>query len=303
MARLSASVRAASSSSRVRSPTASTTASTVAGSSRSRRVASSDRSRWLRTRLTRMSTSSGANPRRRPMSRHDLDAGVGVVPGKALADVVEQGAHEQEIGTADGRGQGGGFGRRLQEVPVDGEAVEGVALGPVAHGRPLGDEPARAGPAGRGLRGRRWPGARRPAPGPVPAASRRATAWAGPGECSARMSRVAPGDGQLPFGGHGGDPQGQAGVAVDVGVGAEDDRLALLGRPSAAPASATPGSTGRGGSSPPGPSPPPRRPPRRRRRPPRGVLHRVRRRQTSSATQATVRPASAMAPMRASASA
>ena len=96
----------------------------------------------------------------------DGHADLGVVPGKALPDVVEQGSDQQEVGPADPVGQGGGVGGRLQEVPVDGEAVVRISLGLVAHRRPLGEVVARAICAGRAPPGRRWPGGRWPVPGP-----------------------------------------------------------------------------------------------------------------------------------------
>ena len=59
----------------------------------------------------------------------------------ALADVVEERAHQQKVRSRhppdEGRRLSGGF----EQVPVDGEAVVGVALGLVAHRRPLGQEP------------------------------------------------------------------------------------------------------------------------------------------------------------------
>ena len=66
---------------------------------------------------------------------------VGVVARVALADVVEQGAEHEQVGPAHAVGQRGGVGRRLPEVPVDGEAVVGVALRAAAHRRPLGQQP------------------------------------------------------------------------------------------------------------------------------------------------------------------
>ena len=69
-----------------------------------------------------------------------LHADRGVVAREALADVVEQGADEEEVGPLDPSGQAGGERGGLEQVPVDGEAVVGVALGLVAHGGPLGEE-------------------------------------------------------------------------------------------------------------------------------------------------------------------
>ena len=58
----------------------------------------------------------------------DLHAGLGVVALVALADVVEQRAEHEQVGSGDAVDELGGVGRRLPEVPVDGEAVVGVAL-------------------------------------------------------------------------------------------------------------------------------------------------------------------------------
>jgi hypothetical protein len=62
-----------------------------------------------------------------------LYAHLGVVAGEPLADVVEKRADEQEIGALHPVGQGGGVGRGLEQVPVHGEPVVGVALGLVAY--------------------------------------------------------------------------------------------------------------------------------------------------------------------------
>ena len=53
---------------------------------------------------------------------------VGVVARVALADVVEQRAEHEQVGPGDPVDELGGVGGRLPEVPVDGEAVVGVAL-------------------------------------------------------------------------------------------------------------------------------------------------------------------------------
>jgi hypothetical protein len=78
---------------------------------------------------------------------HLLDhhlAGDGVVgparAGEALADVVQPGADEEQVGAVDLGGVLGGGGRRLAQVTVDGEAVVGVALGPAADRGPLREE-------------------------------------------------------------------------------------------------------------------------------------------------------------------
>ena len=71
----------------------------------------------------------------------DLDAGVGVVAGAALAEVVEERAQHEQVGAGHGCGprrrDRGGF----EEVPVDGEAVVGVALRSRSHRLPLGEDP------------------------------------------------------------------------------------------------------------------------------------------------------------------
>ena len=79
-------------------------------------------------------------------------------PGSALAEVVEQGAEQQQVGPIDAVGQRGRVGRRLPQVPVDGEAVVRVALRSAAHGAPTRAGCARAGHAGRATRTRRWRG-------------------------------------------------------------------------------------------------------------------------------------------------
>ena len=61
-------------------------------------------------------------------------------PGKALADVVQERADEEEVRPIDAVGQLGGERGGLQEVTVDGEGVVGVALRLVAHRRPLRNE-------------------------------------------------------------------------------------------------------------------------------------------------------------------
>ncbi len=67
----------------------------------------------------------------------DLDADVDVVARVALADVVQQRAHHEQVGAVDPVDEGRGVGRRLAQVTVDGEAVVGVALRLAAHRLPL----------------------------------------------------------------------------------------------------------------------------------------------------------------------
>ena len=75
---------------------------------------------------------------RGPIVSEQLDADLGVVARVALADVVQQGAEHQQVGTVGAGDQRRRRWRRLHEVPVDGEAVVGVALRLAAHRLPLG---------------------------------------------------------------------------------------------------------------------------------------------------------------------
>jgi hypothetical protein len=69
-------------------------------------------------------------------------AGDGVVVApqadEALADVVEPGPDQEEVGPGDPADEVGGAHRGLAQVPVDREAVVGVALRAAADRRPLG---------------------------------------------------------------------------------------------------------------------------------------------------------------------
>ncbi len=139
----SAMVRACSrASSSAEPPTASATTASVGGSSRSRRVAVSGSSRCWRT--------SGDDGRRVAVRQPDPggdrpgDAGAdrGVVDaGRALADVVQQRAEQQQVRPGDASAQAGRAGRGLQQVPVDRVPVDGVVLGAEAHRVPLGQQP------------------------------------------------------------------------------------------------------------------------------------------------------------------
>ena len=77
---------------------------------------------------------------------HEGDAGDGVIARIALAEVVQPGADEKQIRTRDPPGQRRRLHGRLPQVPVNGEAVVGVALGAASNGRPLrqhaSDQPA-----------------------------------------------------------------------------------------------------------------------------------------------------------------
>ncbi len=82
----------------------------------------------------------GREPHARGDVLDDLHADGGVVAGITLADVVQKRADQEQIRPLDPIGQLGGECRGLQEVPVDGEGVVGVALGLVAYRGPLGNE-------------------------------------------------------------------------------------------------------------------------------------------------------------------
>ena len=151
----------------------------------------------------------------------DHHAGFGVVAGEALAQVVEEGADEQQVGPVDSVDEAGGVGASLEQVAVHGEAVVRVALGLVAYGRPLRqvalEEPATV----EGLDGGdgRTPGGEHPhQDGPQ---------RVGPGHIRGRglagqqVERV-PGDGQVVLGRHRGQPEGEGGVPGRIGVVGED---------------------------------------------------------------------------------
>src|SRR5204862_120987 len=63
------------------------------------------------------------------------------IAGRALADVAEPSAHEQEVRTRDVAPESRRLGRGLTQMPVNGEAVVGVALRTATDGRPLGQHP------------------------------------------------------------------------------------------------------------------------------------------------------------------
>ena len=66
---------------------------------------------------------------------------LGVVAGQALAQVVEQRAHEQQVGPGDLADQLARLGHGLEEVAVHREPMEGVALRTAAYQLPLGEHP------------------------------------------------------------------------------------------------------------------------------------------------------------------
>ncbi len=72
---------------------------------------------------------------------HEIHADLGVISRVALADVVQEGAHQQEVGPFHPSGESGRFRRGLQQVPVDGEPVVDVALRPASARLPFRQEP------------------------------------------------------------------------------------------------------------------------------------------------------------------
>ena len=136
------------------SPTASAKRLIVRASPRSRRVAVSASSRWLRTTHANSSVPAGSRPMRPATVARDLDPHDRVVAGAALGDVVQQRGEQQHVApAAPGHlaveagtqrvvrvEQRRALGDGLERVPVDGEAVVGVALRPRPHVLPLGQQ-------------------------------------------------------------------------------------------------------------------------------------------------------------------
>ena len=75
-----------------------------------------------------------------PDALDQVDTDDRVVPLVALAEVMEERAEHEEVGPRDPVGELGRVGRRLPQVPIDGVAVVGVALGPGPDWRPLGQQ-------------------------------------------------------------------------------------------------------------------------------------------------------------------
>ena len=80
-----------------------------------------------------------AHPRRDHL--HHLGAHDGMITIEALADVVQEGGCEQQVGPVDPARHLSRVHGCFHEVAVDGEAVQGVALGQAAHVLPLGKQP------------------------------------------------------------------------------------------------------------------------------------------------------------------
>lgn len=180
-----------------------------------------------------------------------------VVARPALADVVQERGHQQQVGAADPAGEGGGPYRRLDQVPVHGPGVHGVALGAAAHPLPVREQP---GDQALGLQGlphghRRLP---RPQQGEQLFAG---LGRPGHGERFALRRESAygvQGDGQTRLRGGRAEPQGEDGIAVGAcgqgqyGLAVGLDHAFGQGRPrghpvaAAAQQSAEPGPGGAG---------------------------------------------------------
>lgn len=150
-----------------------------------------------------------------------------MVAGPALADVVQQRGDQQQVGAVDAAGELGGAHGRLDEVPVDGPDVHGVALGAAAHPLPVGQH---AGDQALGLQ--RLPdldgGLSRAEQGHELLA-RLGGPWGGQG---ADTRRHAPygvqGERESGLGGGGRGPQREHGVAVGARGPGEHDFAVLL---------------------------------------------------------------------------
>ena len=157
-ARASASVSASSSASASASEHLGEQASTVAGSSGSRVVAVSASSRCQRTSSAIRSTASGVEAHPGRDGPGDRLAGHAVLGQAALADVVEQRGDQQHVGSRDVPDQRRGLDAGLDDVPVDGEAVDRRGVREQPDPLPLRQDP--------GQRARSPPGS------PTPAAAR-----------------------------------------------------------------------------------------------------------------------------------
>ncbi len=156
----------------------------------------------------------------------DLDSHVGVVAGPALADVVQQGAEQQQVGPVDLAGRRRRGGGCLQQVPVDGEAVVGIALRPAAHRLPLGQQPDEQPDLVECLHGadHGWAGGEQGHQGlPCRVRPRCRHGWGFAGKPVEGVSA----DGDAGPGRRGGGPQDQRGIAGGIGVPSEL-RLAVL---------------------------------------------------------------------------
>ena len=137
VASASASVSACSRSSISGVPTAAATAATVAGSSRSRRVAVSGSSRWWRTRVTRMSVSAGSKPSRGARSATTATPASVWSPGQPLPMSCSSAPTSSRSGRSTRRVKAAALDGGLDEVAVDGEPVDRVALRPAADPLPV----------------------------------------------------------------------------------------------------------------------------------------------------------------------
>ncbi len=140
-------------------------------------------------------------------------AGDRVVSRPALADVVQERGHQQQVGAADPAGEGGGPHGRLDQVPVDRPGVDGIALGAAAHPLPVREQPGDQALGLQGLphRHRRLP---RPQQGQQLLAGLGRPGHRERFPLRRESAYGVQGDGQTRLGGGRGEPQGEDGIAV-----------------------------------------------------------------------------------------
>ena len=105
-------------------------------------MATAGRSRWSSTIATSVSTSAASKPMRRAMRSARTTPFSVWSPGRPLPRSWRSVPTSSRSGRATSRMSSQAWVDRLQEMAVDGEAVEGVALRPAPHQLPLGQDPA-----------------------------------------------------------------------------------------------------------------------------------------------------------------
>ncbi len=165
---------------------------------------------------------ASGKPQPRGEAADDFDADRSVVVALALADVVKEPAEQQQVRSAHGSGEGCCAGRRLHQMPVDGEAVVGVALRPIADRFPLREVPHPDAALVKRLDGGdgRAPGGQQPHQGKArlgrPDTIRHDRVTGQPVE-------RGPGQRQVELRGHGRGPEGHRRVGVHLAVGEQGD--------------------------------------------------------------------------------
>ena len=204
--------------------------STVAGSSGSRVVAVSESSRCQRTSRAISSTALGleAHPGRdRAGDRLARDAVLGQA---ALADVVQQRGDHQDVGTGHVADQRRGLDAGLDDVPVDGEAVDRARRAGAAGSAPTPGSARASAPVSSSV-------SQTPS-SPRPEASSRTSSWRasaghGDGHRDTFARQAGRGRGRqhdVALGGLGGRAQEQHRILGRTGVSIQDDLAARRGR-------------------------------------------------------------------------